>query len=241
MSVNATAVSRFMKVAGALILLVCYALPMSSCTRDQHALTLSQASEDPAGTAPQTVVPKPPPIKEYYYLLPVRHPRNLENWLATLAFLVPAVVMLGAIHRPDSRATRAIWFAEPLVLGWVGLSLFVVTLFNTWEIGSYVAVGGLLMFAIGWLVEAFIRIRAGRLSWRILGLFWATSLLLSALGTAWTLRLTTAVGREKQAVIALGLVLMLYLFIILTLGFKRIATHKEMVSLDRSSDADARR
>lgn len=149
-----------LKVIGALLLLACFALPMKSCTtqRDEAGKLVVVAPSDPIPQGVRTV-------NSYYYLLDEFRADDPWTWFAIVGFICPAAAVAYSRSRPRSRPSRAIWFIEPMLIVWVILSIEYVSFFifhasYNLEIGTYVAIAGVSLYSLGWISEAYGRLRA---------------------------------------------------------------------------------
>lgn len=149
-----------LKVIGALLLLACFALPMKSCTTQR----------DEAGKLVLVTPGKPLPqnvrtVTTYYYLLDEFSADAPWTWFVIVGFICPAAAVAYSRSHPASRASRAIWFIEPLLIVWVTFSIEYVSFFifhasYKLEIGTYVAIAGASLYSLGWITEAYGRLRA---------------------------------------------------------------------------------
>jgi len=113
MSPKVAKVARWLKVGGALALLACYALPMSSCTP-----FVFKSAETASVPAAPIVEPRPPAAREQYDILTI-DPTEPGEWVRVFAFAAPALILLYARKYPSGRATRALWLVEPLFMALV--------------------------------------------------------------------------------------------------------------------------
>jgi hypothetical protein len=146
----------WLKVTGALLLVACFALPMKSCTQylDETGKRVPVAS----GEAPATGVR---PVTTRYYLLEELRADDPWSWLRVAVFICPAAVVAYTRRRPAARLAQVLWFIEPLILAGVAFSLWYITfIFSRPDVGYYVAVGGLAIYFLGWVNEAWRKWRA---------------------------------------------------------------------------------
>jgi hypothetical protein len=143
--------ARWFKVAGALLLVACFALPMKSCT-DYVDETGKQVSVAP-GKAPAAGVRS---ITTRFYLLEELHADDPWSWLVVAVFAGPAAIVAYTRRRPAARLAKVLWCMEPLLLAGVAFSLWYITfLFSRPDVGYYVAGVGLAIYFLGWVGEAW--------------------------------------------------------------------------------------
>jgi hypothetical protein len=149
-------VSDLLKVIGALLLVACLALPMKSCT----------GYEDPAGKpvivgADGVPAPGARSVTERYYLWDELHAHDPVSWLRVAVFLGPAAAVIFTRRRPNSRAAKALWLMEPVLLAGVVYSLWHMWYMNfpvySTDVGWYVASAGAASYFAGWLGQAYQR------------------------------------------------------------------------------------
>ena len=146
----------WLKFIGAFLLAACFALPIKSCTeyRDETGKWVSVAP----GEAP---APGVRPVITRNYLLEELRANDPLSWLLVASFIFPAAVVVYARKRPAARLTRVLWFIEPLLLAGVLFSVWYMTfLFNDPDVGSYVAGGGVAIYFLGWVGEAYSKWRS---------------------------------------------------------------------------------
>jgi len=149
-------VSGWLKVIGALLLVACFALPMTSCT----------SYEDTEGKpvivfADGVPAPGVRSVTVRHYLWQELDAHDPESWLRVAVFLGPAAAVIFARRRPKSRARTALWVMEPVLLAGVVYSLWSMTFLTFYDadVGWYVASAGVATYFVGWLGEAYQRWR----------------------------------------------------------------------------------
>ena len=150
---------RYLKLVGAILLLVSLALPMASCTR----------FEDEEGNRVEVVDgdPHPEGIKEvvtYNYALENFDPTEISSWAVLLTFVWPIIIVGILFWLKRGRIVVVLRILEPLlVIGsfymvyWI--SSFLVT---RREWGAYLAFLALGVYGIGFLWEDLILYRGWR-------------------------------------------------------------------------------
>jgi hypothetical protein len=145
--------SGWLKVIGALLLVACFALPMKSCT--SYVDTAGNPVPFGAGEVPAPGVRS---VTERHFLWEELDAHDTESWLRVAIFLGPAAAVTFARRRPKSRASRAVWLIEPVLLAGVAYSLWYMTfLFYDADVGWYVASVGVASYFAGWLGDAYQR------------------------------------------------------------------------------------
>jgi hypothetical protein len=221
---------RWLKTGGALMLLACYVLPMSSCTPvrfDTLGAPAGPATEDVVTTKP-AVAPKTPPPREYQYILGVDRSRPL-GWVSILSFAIPAAAVFYTRKRPAVRAARVLWLVEPLLLAFVLVEVWSMTYLSQPEFGAYVAYGGLAALWAGWLGEAFLRIRSVFVPTRSLRLAGCASVPLAVLTVACMAAALGPDSLDTGVQIGLAVVLAIYVFILTSLGLNWMARRRRNV------------
>lgn len=149
-----------LKVIGALLLLACFALPVKSCTtqRDEAGKLVVVAPGEPLPQGVRTAT-------TYYYLLDEFSANDPWTWFTILGFIGPVAAVAYSRSRPASRSSRAIWFIEPMLIVWVIFSIWYVSFFifhasYHLEIGTYVAIAGASLYSLGWISEAYGKLRS---------------------------------------------------------------------------------
>jgi hypothetical protein len=143
----------WLKVIGALLLVVCFALPMKSCTGYED--TEGKPVIVGADGLPATGVRR---VTERYYLWEELHAGDPKSWLRVAVFLGPVVAVMFARRRPRSCARNALWVMEPVLLAGVVYSLWFMTFpFYDADVGWYVASAGVASYFAGWLGETHQR------------------------------------------------------------------------------------
>ena len=147
-------VAGWLKVIGALLLVACFALPMKSCTgyRDSQGKPVLVGADKVLAPGVRSVVQR-------YYLWEELDAGDPESWLRVAVFLGPLVAVMFTRRRPPkSRATKALWAMEPVLLAGVVYSLWSMTfLFYEADVGWYIASVGVASYFAGWLGEAYQR------------------------------------------------------------------------------------
>lgn len=228
--------ARWSKTAGALMLLACYVLPMSSCVPARLDGQGALAGSTTGGAVPTkpAAVPGTPPSREYRYILPGDR-SSVFGWVCILSFAIPAAAVLYVHRRPVSRTARILWPVEPAVLLFILVEVWSMTFLSSPEVGTYLAYGGLAAFWVGWLGEAFIRIRSRRISLRSMGLSLCAGVLLTLLIRAF---ISAALRPDSlEAGVQIGLVtsLAVYFFVIFSLGLDWMARRRRTMRSQRSS------
>lgn len=146
-----------LKVLGAGLLLVCFLFPVKSCTGYQneagHWVNVSVSDNDPLPRGVDRATRR-------LYLHQELHSRDPWAWASVGAFLLPAIAVIIERRRPGRRATFVLWCAEPLLFLGVLAGLFYVTFLWDLDTAAYLAIGALGTCFLGWLGEAWIRLRA---------------------------------------------------------------------------------
>lgn len=148
----------WLKVIGALLLVVCFALPMKSCSgyEDTEGKPVIVGVDEVPATGVRRVT-------ERYYLWEELHADDSKSWLRVAVFLGPVAAVMFARRRPKSRARNALWVMEPVLLAGVVFSLWDMTFpFYTADIGWYAASAGVASYFAGWLGETYQRWRQRR-------------------------------------------------------------------------------
>ena len=128
----------WLKVIGARLLVVCFALPMKSSSGYEDT------EEKPVivgvDGVPATGVRR---VTERYYLWEELHVGDPKSWLRVAVFLGPAAAVIFARRRPKSRARNALWVMAPVLLAGVVYSLWYMAFpFYTADVGWYAASAG---------------------------------------------------------------------------------------------------
>lgn len=143
----------WLKMIGALLLVVCFVLPMKSCTKYEDT-----EGKPVVGGADGVPAPGVRRITERYYLWEELDAGDPKSWLPVAVFLGPAAAMVFAWRRPKGRASNALWLMELVLLAGVVYSLWYMTfLFYDADVGWYVACVGVASCFAGWLGEAYHR------------------------------------------------------------------------------------
>ena len=144
----------WIKVVGAVLLLACFALPMSSCTRhvDKDGKGVASLADGSYPANTQT-------IKTHHYLLERVKSSEPLSWLNVAAFIWPTIFLLLARYRAPSRLVSVLWFTEPLLLAGSGFVIFVSTIVDDAEIGYYIGWAGVGIYVFGWVIEAVTKWR----------------------------------------------------------------------------------
>ena len=141
----------WLKVIGSLLLVACFALPMKSCSGYEDV-----QGKPVIGGVDGVPAPGVRRVTERYYLWEELNAGDPKSWLSVAVFLGPAAAVMFARRRPKSRARKALWVLEPVLLVGVVYSLWSITFpFYTAEIGWYAACAGVASYFAGWLGEAY--------------------------------------------------------------------------------------
>lgn len=125
--------SSRLRGAGALLVLVSLALPLSRC------------ESDPAGPAP--------PVVEYTYAWSELDAGDPWSWARAAAFLWPAAAVLYRRRGRSARGRRLLLVLEPVACLASALLLAMATLFEAWMLGTWLALAGLGLYLAGWAAE----------------------------------------------------------------------------------------
>ena len=152
-------VYRFLKLAGAILLLVSLALPMSSCVRYVDAkgnrVEVEKDAPLPEGVRKEVL---------YDYALDNFDAQDAGSWSVLLAFAWPALLVGLLFWRKRGRAVLALRIAEPLLLaGSFYLISFIASfLVDRMEAGAYLAFFALGIYALGAVWEDVVAFRQWR-------------------------------------------------------------------------------
>jgi hypothetical protein len=153
----------YIKVAGALLLLVSLVLPLSSCERyiDKQGNTIKSSEISTDGPLP----PGMRVVKTFNYFYRTFQPTDFGSWLVLAGFIWP-VFMIAALSRLKGRVRVACRFLEaPLLFGSVVALGFATLLHNRLEVGAYVAYTGIGAYSLGavWAdIDAFHQWKAAK-------------------------------------------------------------------------------
>lgn len=154
---------RSLKIAGALLLLISLALPMSSCRHYVDAR--GERLEVPAGQTPPQGARE---VVSYHYAFEGFNVREPDSWLLLLQFLWPALFLGVQLRLRRGRTMVALRILEIplLVYSSVLIDLNAGLFASRLEAGAYLAFSALGFYSIGAIGEdvgAFRRWRRERL------------------------------------------------------------------------------
>jgi len=146
------------KMAGAILLVACFALPMSSCSTlvDKTGKAVTQKPAPPGARV----------VKIQLYVFDGVRLANPGSWPTVLAFIWPLALLLHGRLRPTSWITRALWFVEPALLAGSIYAIGTFMFFGQPEAGTYVGRTGVAVYSLGWIGEAFGRWRSRKGAFR---------------------------------------------------------------------------
>lgn len=147
--------NRWLKIIGAMLMLSCFALPMSSCTehRDAGGHLVTERAD---GTYPADVHE----VKVRHYLMEKVRSADPLSWLNIVAIVWPAIFVTHELYRRTSRFGKILWFTEPLLVAGSFYVIFIGALFEEFDVGTYVGWTGLAAYFLGWCMEAVSQWRA---------------------------------------------------------------------------------
>lgn len=150
--------AAWLKLIGAFLLLACFALPMTSCTTHEN-----EAGKFVAVKPGEPIPPGVHSVTVRHYLLGAgSRVDDPWTWVELAFFIFPAAVVVHARKRPAARLTKIIWFLEPLLIAGVSLSIWLTSFLipRHLEIGTYVALVGVCLYSLGWIVEVYSGLRS---------------------------------------------------------------------------------
>jgi hypothetical protein len=139
------------KLAAAIVLLACLALPEYTCSKyvGPDGQTLSAGPEG---------VPTTPyrEVREKHYPLESFSVREVGSWIALLTFVWPWPVLAYGWRRAEWRAahaglTRVVWVAEPLLAIGSGWVVWEASSVGTRAVGAYLAMAADAVYLSAWV------------------------------------------------------------------------------------------
>jgi hypothetical protein len=121
------------KLVGALLLLASLFLPMTSCT-----------SQSRDGAPAETT---------YQWAWSPSRWSDPAGYLIVFAFTWPAAVVIARRRLRTPRAATTLQAAEPVLLAGSAYVVHALSDFGDPELGLFVAVAGLVLYALGWLAD----------------------------------------------------------------------------------------
>lgn len=157
MRVGGGKMAVWLRNVGAVLLIVCFVLPMVSCSEYQN-----EEGESVMVDAGEEVPPGVQRVTTKFYLLDMLDREDPWSWLRVAAFIFPLAVVGARWRFTDAKAVRMLWYSEPFVLVGVGYVLVSMAIFHSPEIGYYLAVFSVAIYFLGWVLEAWERFRTWR-------------------------------------------------------------------------------
>jgi hypothetical protein len=150
---------KYLKLAGAVLLLVSLALPVSQCAHHEDAegrpILVREGETPPEGAVK---------VVQYSYVLSSFDPANSSDWGILAAYTWPVVVFGILVWKRRGIVSVGVRILEPLFLCW---SLYVVDFISSFltggkAIGAYLSFVALAVYAIGALLADFTLFRQWR-------------------------------------------------------------------------------
>ena len=161
MAVDGMRLIARVRLAGALMLVGCLALPLSTC----HPLQpVCDTKELPPGMV-NPACAHPPPVTQYNYVWnPQGPPAATDHGVSVLAaFTWPLAALILASRARRHWLTRTMYWLQPLAMAWSGFTIVLVgTIMGQPASGFYVAVPGFALTLGAWVTEAVQRCLAWR-------------------------------------------------------------------------------
>lgn len=143
------------KLIGAFLLLACFALPMTSCTTHEN-----EAGKFVTVKPGEPLPPGVHVVHRHYYLLDELRVGGAWPWLANAGFVCPAAAVVYSRRHRDTQLSRVVWHLEPILIAWALFGIWYVSFLtvNELEVGTYVAIAGVVLYSLGWAAEAYSKL-----------------------------------------------------------------------------------
>jgi hypothetical protein len=141
------------KIISAILLIICVALPISSCSRYVDSNGKIIARYDPK------IHVNAKRITTYNYLFERFNPKDSYIWLLLLCFIWPIPIMLYRYKGTKKLIKNILWGIEPIFA--VGASYYIwigAHFFGKPFIGAYFAISANSIYAITWFSELLLKI-----------------------------------------------------------------------------------
>jgi hypothetical protein len=147
-------ITERIKIGASLLLLACFLLPFSSCTRhlDEDG-KLTYISKKPAVKA----------ITEYTYPWEGLNLKEVSDWLFLLCFVWPIPILIHRYRSGGRRIKLIFWILEPVFLS--GSSYYIYFLSNFFgkpAIGAYLMHTANFFYGTAWISETTTKIKQRR-------------------------------------------------------------------------------